>query len=142
MIALLWSRIARSWRSSARQSPTEKRSRRKPVAVRFMAARLTGEEEAHKGRSFELSLRGSLQRRQPFLGDRLSNLPHPIEIEEDVVKGEQHRGGKILYDEEVSDVGARMAPADRASAGRIVFFFNDTATTEIYTLSLHDSLPI
>ena len=30
-------------------------------------------------------------------------------------------------------------------AGRICilfFFFNDTATTEIYTLSLHDALPI
>src|SRR3712207_8267505 len=25
---------------------------------------------------------------------------------------------------------------------RCVFFFNDTATTEIYTLSLHDALPI
>ena len=24
----------------------------------------------------------------------------------------------------------------------MVFFFNDTATTEIYTLSLHDALPI
>src|SRR3712207_8784075 len=24
----------------------------------------------------------------------------------------------------------------------VVFFFNDTATTEIYTLSLHDALPI
>src|SRR2546422_5801889 len=24
----------------------------------------------------------------------------------------------------------------------LVFFFNDTATTEIYTLSLHDALPI
>src|ERR1039458_10865311 len=33
----------------------------------------------------------------------------------------------------------------RASASRCtasVFFFNDTATTEIYTLSLHDALPI
>src|SRR5215217_3233946 len=27
-------------------------------------------------------------------------------------------------------------------AGELVFFFNDTATTEIYTLSLHDALPI
>ena len=27
-------------------------------------------------------------------------------------------------------------------AGDVVFFFNDTATTEIYTLSLHDALPI
>ena len=26
--------------------------------------------------------------------------------------------------------------------GSFVFFFNDTATTEIYTLSLHDALPI
>src|SRR5687768_17665679 len=25
---------------------------------------------------------------------------------------------------------------------RMTFFFNDTATTEIYTLSLHDALPI
>src|SRR2546427_10731163 len=28
------------------------------------------------------------------------------------------------------------------SASRFFFFFNDTATTEIYTLSLHDALPI
>src|SRR5256885_7591003 len=27
-------------------------------------------------------------------------------------------------------------------AAQIFFFFNDTATTEIYTLSLHDALPI
>src|SRR5258708_30018852 len=27
-------------------------------------------------------------------------------------------------------------------ASRTLFFFNDTATTEIYTLSLHDALPI
>src|SRR3712207_8068656 len=29
-----------------------------------------------------------------------------------------------------------------AEADSVVFFFNDTATTEIYTLSLHDALPI
>src|SRR3982751_7132516 len=28
------------------------------------------------------------------------------------------------------------------SLSDVVFFFNDTATTEIYTLSLHDALPI
>ena len=27
-------------------------------------------------------------------------------------------------------------------SGGMCFFFNDTATTEIYTLSLHDALPI
>src|SRR5258708_29873137 len=30
----------------------------------------------------------------------------------------------------------------RLSALPVFFFFNDTATTEIYTLSLHDALPI
>src|SRR2546429_6445995 len=30
----------------------------------------------------------------------------------------------------------------RRSTVRIFFFFNDTATTEIYTLPLHDALPI
>src|SRR2546425_2521565 len=30
----------------------------------------------------------------------------------------------------------------RALASPLFFFFNDTATTEIYTLSLHDALPI
>src|SRR3712207_8978117 len=29
-----------------------------------------------------------------------------------------------------------------ARRGVFLFFFNDTATTEIYTLSLHDALPI
>src|SRR2546428_8504524 len=33
-----------------------------------------------------------------------------------------------------------MRPVNRSSA--VLFFFNDTATTEIYTLSLHDALPI
>src|SRR6266487_4888295 len=36
---------------------------------------------------------------------------------------------------------ARNAAAKIAVAS-ISFFFNDTATTEIYTLSLHDALPI
>src|SRR2546430_12475034 len=30
----------------------------------------------------------------------------------------------------------------RSGSSYIFFFFNDTATTEIYTLSLHDALPI
>src|SRR3989442_6438485 len=31
---------------------------------------------------------------------------------------------------------------DRVDFPAMFFFFNDTATTEIYTLSLHDALPI
>src|SRR5689334_24135301 len=35
-----------------------------------------------------------------------------------------------------------MSPIRRVSLSSSHFFFNDTATTEIYTLSLHDALPI
>src|SRR4030095_11129000 len=35
-----------------------------------------------------------------------------------------------------------MTPSLYESALYCFFFFNDTATTEIYTLSLHDALPI
>src|SRR5256885_17226188 len=38
------------------------------------------------------------------------------------------------------DLSAVLACSD--SPIRCFFFFNDTATTEIYTLSLHDALPI
>src|SRR5258707_15864394 len=36
----------------------------------------------------------------------------------------------------------RMFESTNYSQKVYVFFFNDTATTEIYTLSLHDALPI
>src|SRR3712207_9595202 len=35
-----------------------------------------------------------------------------------------------------------MSHRQLRSTFTFVFFFNDTATTEIYTLSLHDALPI
>src|SRR5258705_10444935 len=34
------------------------------------------------------------------------------------------------------------SPVSLLAPGGVFFFFNDTATTEIYTLSLHDALPI
>src|SRR5687767_15851996 len=47
--------------------------------------------------------------------------------------------GRDLY-----DWPAQRVIFDRGDAiiGFFLFFFNDTATTEIYTLSLHDALPI
>src|SRR5215208_3580805 len=55
---------------------------------------------------------------------------------------------KQIHDLVVRDRGAGFDAGD-AHAGAVariapdrVFFFNDTATTEIYTLSLHDALPI
>src|SRR6267378_3902926 len=44
-----------------------------------------------------------------------------------------------------ADAGRRLADHYGVStdvSGLLFFFFNDTATTEIYTLSLHDALPI
>src|SRR6267378_1280914 len=37
---------------------------------------------------------------------------------------------------------ARRGAREAYRRGESLFFFNDTATTEIYTLSLHDALPI
>src|SRR5215475_16089454 len=42
-------------------------------------------------------------------------------------------------------ISCRLSPPplfDLRSCSLLFFFFNDTATTEIYTLSLHDALPI
>ena len=43
-----------------------------------------------------------------------------------------------------SNVGDNVliVPFKNSSSSFFFFFFNDTATTEIYTLSLHDALPI
>ena len=41
---------------------------------------------------------------------------------------------------EVEDDESQSLGEERNKA--VSFFFNDTATTEIYTLSLHDALPI
>src|SRR2546428_9730023 len=35
-----------------------------------------------------------------------------------------------------------LSAGEHTPQGSFFFFFNDTATTEIYTLSLHDALPI
>src|SRR6266508_3454071 len=50
----------------------------------------------------------------------------------------QRRGGRRVS--AVSGRSSRYCP--HRSGQRLLFFFNDTATTEIYTLSLHDALPI
>src|SRR2546428_1742101 len=39
-------------------------------------------------------------------------------------------------------VSCRISSLPLSPTGSVFFFFNDTATTEIYTLSLHDALPI
>src|SRR5574337_508309 len=41
-----------------------------------------------------------------------------------------------------ASAGKKRQMSGQVSRASAFFFFNDTATTEIYTLSLHDALPI
>src|SRR5215813_636412 len=52
--------------------------------------------------------------------------------------------GSLTCDESASEKPRRHDGPESTGVprGRRFFFFNDTATTEIYTLSLHDALPI
>src|SRR6266542_6208076 len=70
--------------------------------------------------------------RKKTLG-RLPGLHHEPESPRlrQFVEERLHAGGRI-----VADV------VDRLESTVFIFFFNDTATTENYTLSLHDALPI
>ena len=48
-----------------------------------------------------------------------------------------------LYDEEMKEhVPFAVVQLLKQDSSYVVVFFNDTAATEIYTLSLHDALPI
>src|SRR2546425_967894 len=49
---------------------------------------------------------------------------------------------RLLLEKKKKDVAHSTSPASRVLFYYLFFFFNDTATTEIYTLSLHDALPI
>ena len=59
-----------------------------------------------------------------------------------------NKGESVSLKSELSwnqELGWRYTEDDMALSATlfyISFFFNDTATTEIYTLSLHDALPI
>src|ERR1039457_2565780 len=50
-------------------------------------------------------------------------------------------GSCVLYDGDRSEEQTSELQST-CKIARPLFFFNDTATTEIYTLSLHDALPI
>src|SRR5260221_13511779 len=50
--------------------------------------------------------------------------------------------GRELEERQISPEHDLAAAIDDQVGDDLFFFFNDTATTEIYTLSLHDALPI
>ena len=48
----------------------------------------------------------------------------------------------LLYKKVENLKSIEMVDLEKRKREKESFFFNDTATTEIYTLSLHDALPI
>src|ERR1022692_949532 len=70
--------------------------------------------------------------------NKTSDLPSPCTLVRRVllVKAAAHSASSIRF-----QAGSRYRHAI-GSVLHFFFFFNDTATTEIYTLSLHDALPI
>src|SRR3954449_11360514 len=79
-------------------------------------------------------------------------MPLPIRSEEHTseLQSHSHLVCRLLLEKKTARVALAVlddaAAADRAGAEVVplyfLFFFNDTATTEIYTLPLHDALPI
>src|SRR6267378_3099884 len=60
-----------------------------------------------------------------------------------ILADDQDRELRELAQLEVSELTTRQATLEEELRQLLLsFFFNDTATTEIYTLSLHDALPI
>src|SRR6266496_6854652 len=76
----------------------------------------------------------------PLLGERLlparllAELPghELLQVLRDLLRG----GGHHLRQDDL------LRDRQELAHQRLVFFFNDTPPTEIYTLSLHDALPI
>src|SRR3712207_2938172 len=73
--------------------------------------------------------------------DRRRRVPHRDPGRPGHLRAEQ-AGGRDHPDERRPDRKSTRLKSSHAHISYAVFFFNDTATTEIYTLSLHDALPI
>src|ERR1039457_7250037 len=110
------------------------------------------------------------QRRPPLFGARVSRRLAGAHRRLELPRSEEHTSElqspcnlvcRLLLVERDRKIGSALdgrrvhyqntfAATDDTEAGHhspaasiaIVYFFNDTATTEIYTLSLHDALPI
>src|SRR5215208_4910614 len=100
-----------------------KRSETWSVRTRLTSS---GRSEEHTS---ELQSRGHLVCRL-----LLEKKKHVVDQRQQVLNGRRHRVDPFAV--------RRLGRQRRCNPCLRVFFFNDTATTEIYTLSLHDALPI
>src|SRR6266404_3181273 len=65
-----------------------------------------------------------------------------LEKKNDAGRHAIHRYAKYVSDRKNTWAAGCLRQLRIATGCDEIFFFNDTATTEIYTLSLHDALPI
>src|ERR1039457_4415521 len=66
----------------------------------------------------------------------------PATVRQPDTQPQSERGRAALICDAAVAASARSCRTVSIVASTLFFFFNDTATTEIYTLSLHDALPI
>src|SRR3989338_2713638 len=69
------------------------------------------------------------------------SIERPLKFGGDVTLSSYDELTKLYREGEIDRKSTRLN-SSHSSISYAVFFFNDTATTEIYTLSLHDALPI
>src|SRR6201994_281246 len=89
---------------------------------------------------------------EPMQGEPVQGLRSRSEEHTSELQSRLHLVCRLLLEKKKSRPAARVlrgtdsapsaAPASSRRPAHGPFFFNDTATTEIYTLSLHDALPI
>src|SRR6266487_4446865 len=75
-----------------------------------------------------------LKKKKNHASERLVEPNQPRSQSSPVVHGVQRRDERLHQRDDLGPAGQQAVVSS--------FFFNDTATTEIYTLSLHDALPI
>src|SRR5215510_6632190 len=90
----------------------------------------------------ELQSRGHLVCR--LLLEKKKGLQLDEQVENSGAEGDVEHGGRLVAHDQLRFAGECTCDCDALleAAAQLFFFFNDTATTEIYTLSLHDALPI
>src|SRR5258708_4743652 len=110
-----------------------------PYTTLFRSARGELRREvgsARHGCGDELELR----RRESGCGEFLSRFPEPVGPEWPHMEPRSTVLGKP--GQKFADRKSTRLNSSHQIISYAAFFFNDTATTEIYTLSLHDALPI
>src|SRR6266487_3756040 len=142
---------ALGWESASTKKIQSPRARAAPV-LRARPIWLTGSNTTCAPAPFAISAVRSVE----LLSHTIRSEEHTSELQSPVhlvcrlllEKKKMHPNEVRVHLDIIENGGLVVRERVRQSRGRprdawtFIFFFNDTATTEIYTLSLHDALPI